>query len=169
MYKATRLLIEQRLKHSRYNVNHVSVTSVPIGEANQCHRNTFVFQKNDVLNTGCKRSMPLSGWLIGKYDIDKDETEIIQHWWNVDSVSEQHFDTTPFDGRTPQSDYEYVADVEISLWGNANFNEIKSNVCNSLCLRSGKWYLVKEGKDGKLIYRETDSLKVENLFLELGN
>ena len=29
--------------------------------------------------------------------------------------------------------------------------------------------LVNEDTDGKLIYQETDSLKGENLFLELGN
>ena len=167
MYKATRLLIEQRLKHSKYNVNHVTVISAPIGEPNKCHQNTFRFQRTDVLETGCQRSMPISGWLVKKYNSEIDETEIIQHWWNVDSVTQQHFDTTPFDNGAHQADYEYVADVEISLWSDSNFDKIKSNVCNSLCLRNGKWFLVNEVNDGKLIYKQADNLKIDNLFLEL--
>ena len=124
---------------------------------------------NDVLGTGCARSVPVSGWIVGKYNKDKDETEIIQHWWNIDSVTKQHFDTTPITDGTKHSDYEYVTDFELSIWGNENYDDIESNVCNSLCLRHGKWYLVNEDKDGKLIYQQTDSLKVENLFLELGD
>ena len=169
MYKATRMLIEERLMHSKYNLQQVSVKSVPIGEANKCHHNTFEFQENDVLDTDCTRSVPVSGWLIGKNNKAKDETEIIQHWWNIDSVTKQHFDTTPIIDGTEHSDYEYVTDFEVSIWGNEHYEDIESNVCNSICLRHGNWYLVSEDKDGNLIYQETDSLKVENLFLELGD
>jgi hypothetical protein len=113
--------------------------------------------------------MPISGWLVGKYNSETDETEIMQHWWNVDSVTQQHFDTTPFDNGTSKADYEYVADVEISLWGDANFDKIKSNVCNSLCLRNDKWFLVNEDTNGTLVYKKTESLRVENLFFGLTN
>jgi hypothetical protein len=167
MYKATRLLIDARLKCSKNNLEHVSVASFPIGKANKCHHNTFEFQMSDVLGTGCARTVPVSGWLVGTYNKAKDETEIIQHWWNLDTVSRQHFDTTPLNEGTLHSDYEYVTDFELALWGNEHFDAIDSNVCNSLCLRHGKWFLVNEDKDGKLIYKQTDSLKVENLFLEL--
>ena len=169
MYKATRLLIEERLRHSKYNLQKVSVKSVPIGEPNNCHSNTFEFQKSDVLKTGCTRSMPLSGWIVGKYDKDKDETEIVQHWWNVDSVTNEHFDTTPFINGALQTEFEYISDVEISLWGNEHFDEIQSNVCNSVCLLNSQWYLFNVKDDGELIYKLTDSLTVENLFSDLRN
>jgi len=45
MYKATRLLIDERLRHRKYNLQQVSVKSVTIGIANKCHHNTFEFQK----------------------------------------------------------------------------------------------------------------------------
>ena len=44
MYKATRLLTDERLRHSKYNLQQVSVKSVPIGTANKYHHNTFEFQ-----------------------------------------------------------------------------------------------------------------------------
>ena len=84
-------------------------------------------------------------------------------------MTKQHFDTTPIIDGTEHSDYEYVTDFEVSIWGNEHYEDIESNVCNSICLRHGNWYLVSEDKDGNLIYQETDSLKVENLFLELGD
>ena len=169
MYKATRLLIDERVRHSKYNLQQVSVKSVPIGIANKCHHNTFEFQKKDVLKTGCTGSVPGSGWLVCKYNKIKNETEIIQHWWNIDSITKQHFDTTPITDGTSHSEYEYVTDFEVSIWGNENYEEIDSNVCNSICLRNGKWYLVKEGSNGKLIYKLTDTLTVQNLFAELSD
>jgi len=64
MYKATRLLIDERQKHSKYKLENIAVKIVPIGEPNKCHHNTFEFQKKDVLKTGCQRSIPVSGWLV---------------------------------------------------------------------------------------------------------
>ena len=122
-----------------------------------------------MLKTGCTRSVPVSGWLVCKYNKIKHETEIIQHWWNIDSITKQHFDTTPITDGTSHSEYEYVTDFEVSIWGNENYEEIDSNVCNSICLRNGKWYLVKEGSNGKLIYKLTDTLTVQNLFAELSD
>ena len=87
MYKATRLLIDARQKNTNYKLQKVNVLSVPIGEANKCHHNTFEYQMKDVLQSGCERSVPVSGWLVGKYNKAKDETEIIQHWWNIDEVT----------------------------------------------------------------------------------
>jgi hypothetical protein len=113
--------------------------------------------------------MPVSGWVVGKYNSAKNETEIIQHWWNMDSVTKQHFDTTPIGAGTSHSDSEYVTDLEISLWGNENFDNIDSNVCNSICLRNDQWYLVNTDKDGKLIYKPTEELTVENLFSDLSD
>jgi hypothetical protein len=124
-----------------------------------------------VLKTGCTRSVPVSGWLVCKYNKIKikNETEIIQHWCNIDSITKQHFDTTPITDGTSNSEYEYVTDFEVSIWGNENYEEIDSNVCNSICLRNGKWHLVKEGSNGKLIYKLTDTLTVQNLFAELSD
>ena len=84
MYRATKDLIAERLKHTKYNnIKTVPVQYVPLGEVNQCHQNTFKYQKLDVLKTGCTRSMPVSGWLVGEYDKVKKQTEIIQHWLNL--------------------------------------------------------------------------------------
>lgn len=164
MYKATRLLIEERLKHSKYNLQKVSVKLLPIGEINKCHQNTFKFQSSDVLRTGCRRSVAVSGWLVGKYERTKDGAEIIQHWWNIDSVTKQHFDTTPVTDSIKYGDYEYVTDFEFSIFGNEGHVAIDSNACKSICLRQGKWYLVHEDKDGNLVYKLTNKLNVESFF-----
>jgi len=169
MYKATRLLIDERQKHSKYKLENIAVNIVPIGEPNKCHHNTFEFQEKEVLKTGCRRSIPVSGWLVGKYNKTKDETEIIQHWWNIDSVTKQHFDTTPITDGTKHGECEYVTDFEISMWGNDNYEEIDSNVCNSLCLRTGKWVLINRNEDGKFFQNVTDKLTVQNLFSDLRN
>ena len=89
------MLINERLKHSQYKVQPEKVINIPIGVPNQCHANTFEYQKLDVLKTGCKQSMPVSGWLVGEYDKHNDSVEIVQHWWNMDTVTFQHYDTTP--------------------------------------------------------------------------
>ena len=47
MYKATRLLIDARQQHTNYMLQKVNVLSVPIGEANKCHDNTFEYQMKD--------------------------------------------------------------------------------------------------------------------------
>ena len=45
MYKATRLLIDERQKHSKYKLENIAVKIVPIGEPNKCHHNKFEFQE----------------------------------------------------------------------------------------------------------------------------
>ena len=54
-------------------------------------------------------------------------------------------------------------------WGNDNYEEIDSNVCNSLCLRTGKWVLINRNEDGKFFQNVTDKLTVQNLFSDLRN
>ena len=55
MYKATRLLIDARQKNTNYKLQIVNVLSVPIGEANKCHHNTFEYQMKDVCNLVAKK------------------------------------------------------------------------------------------------------------------
>ena len=55
MYKATRLLIDARQKNTNYKLQKVNVLSVPIGEANKCHHNTFEYQMKDVCNLVAKK------------------------------------------------------------------------------------------------------------------
>jgi len=171
MYRATRELIAERLKTSKFkNISVVSVKYMPIGIPNQCHQNTFEYRSKDVLGTGCQRGMPVSGWLVGEYNKQKQETEIIQHWWFMDSVTEQHVDTTPIGTEEGHKQYEYVVDLELSIWGNDNYDKIDSNVGSSLLRKDNKWFLVKgiDGDTGKLdtrlSYEETESLEVSVLF-----
>lgn len=171
MYRATKDLIAERLKHTKYNnIKTVPVQYVPLGEVNQCHQNTFKYQKLDVLKTGCTRSMPVSGWLVGEYDKVKKQTEIIQHWWNLDSITNQHFDTTPLGTPLHHRKYEYVVDLEISIWGNENFARIDSNVASSLLYRDNKWLQVTLDKDARTAvdtdfnYEDIQTLDIETIF-----
>lgn len=162
MYKATRILIESRLKHSRYKVEMENVRHVGGGKPNECFQNTYAFQSVDVLGSGCTRSMPVSGWLVSRFDKSSNSTEVIQHWWNMDTVTRQQFDTTPFANASKNAGYEYVSDIELSLMGNERFREIRSNVATSLLLKDGAWFTA-ELENELMRYRPIEELKAESI------
>lgn len=153
MYKATRDFIKARQQHSKYVVEKVSVKQVGGGKANDCFNNAC-----DTIDRS-KGIKHTSGWIVGKFNKFKNSTEIIQHFWNVDKDG-NHFDTTPLIG----SDVEYVIDCEINAYGQQNYDEVDSCVASSLLLKDGKFVAVDIAENGRLIFRNIESLSTNNLF-----
>lgn len=152
MYKATRSLIKERQKFSKYVVEMVNVKKVSGGKANQCFQNanSSIDRTNGVA--------VVSGWLVDRYSSIYDETEIIQHWWNADKKG-NHFDTTPNIG----DEFEYVIDIAIAEFGMLNYDRISSCVSSSLLLRRNVFYAANvEGKYVTL--RNIDNVSNDALF-----
>jgi hypothetical protein len=152
MFKATRELIKARQAHTDFVVEVVSVKQVDGGRANDCFNNACEYQEK---NKGCGF---VSGWLVNKYDSMSNSTAILQHFWNV---NEQGFfvDTTPL----IEAEYEYVIDVDLSIYGQKHYDEINNCVCSSLWFRDGKFKTV-DLIDGKLERNNITQLTNENLF-----
>ena len=152
MFKATRELIKARQMYTDYRVEVVLVKQIEGGNANDCFNNACAYIEK---NKGCT---VVSGWLVNKYDSLSNSTAIIQHFWNVDKNS-IFVDTTPNVG----SEWEYVIDVEISIYGQEHFDEINNCVCSSLWLKNGKFSTV-DLIDDKRVIKAISELKTENLF-----
>lgn len=153
MYKATRDFIKARQQFSKYVVEQVSVKQIDGGKPNDCFNNAC-----DAIDRtkGIKHT---SGWIIGKFNKFTNSTEIIQHFWNVDKDG-NHFDTTPLIG----SEFEYVIDCEINAYGQQNYDNVDSCVASSLLLKNGKFVAVDVGQNGRLVYRNIESLSTNKLF-----
>ena len=153
MYKATRDLIKNRQKYSKYLIEKVLVKQIGGGEANECFDNAY-----DMLDhsNGIKMT---SGWLVGKFNKYTNSTEIVQHYWNIDKFG-NYFDTTPRIG----PHFEYVIDCEISCYSQQNYEQVDSCVASSLLLKDGEFLAVDTNDNGSLIFRKIESLDTKNLF-----
>lgn len=152
MYKATRELIKARQVHTNYVVEIVSVKKINGGSPNDCFNNACTYIEK---NKGCN---VVSGWLVNKYDAFSNSTAIIQHFWNINEEG-IFVDTTP----NIAIDCEYVIDVDLSIYGQENFDEINNCVCSSLWLRDGKFSTVDLINE-KRVVRPINHLEIENLF-----
>ncbi len=152
MFKATRELIKARQAHTEYVVEVVSVKQINGGSANDCFNNACAYIEK---NKGCS---VVSGWLVNKYDAMSNSTAIIQHFWNV---SEQGIfvDTTPL----IEAEYEYVIDVDLSIYGQEHLGEINNCVCSSLWLKNGEFNTV-DLIYGKRVRNAISQLTTDNLF-----
>jgi hypothetical protein len=152
MFKVTRELIKARQIHTKYMMKVVSVKQIGGGRRNDCFGNACDYKEKN------KRNHVVSGWLVNKYDPLSNSTEIIQHFWNF---NEDGFliDTTPINA----SEYEYVLDVDILIYGQMHYDHISSCVCSSLWFKDGKFDTV-DLVDGEIIKNSINELTDENLF-----
>lgn len=154
MYKATRQLIAARQKHAYYVVEPVKVQNIGGGRANDCFNNATDANEAD------KSVKVVGGWLVAPYCKTTNSTEIVSHFWN--SKDGVFFDTTP--GIT--SDYEYVIDMDLVVYGQQNYDGLDNLVCSSLLLRDGTFGLVSNGMFGAVLFGYADELDCDTLFAE---
>ena len=135
MYKPTRTLITERQKFCKAELMVVSVKKTPTGKLNDCTNNALdATEEGDEVRT-------ITGSLVHPYDASTNTTEIVQHWWNMNSDG-TYFDTTP--GIT--DDCEYVKDMDLIYYFSKNTEKIDNNVALSLILSDNKFIGIDEDK-----------------------
>ena len=152
MFKATRELIKARQIHTKFMMKVVPVKQIGGGRRNACLGNAYEYKEKN------KRSHVVSGWLVDKYDPQSNSTEIIQHFWNLNEDG-VFVDTTPIIA----SEDEYVIDLDILIYGQVHYDEIRSCVCSSLWYRDGKFKAVNL-VDEEVVKNSINELTAENLF-----
>lgn len=155
MYKATRQLIAARQKHAYYVVEPVKVQNIGGGRANDCFYNA-----TDVLDADSETKL-VGGWIVAPFCKDTNSTAIISHFWN--SKNGKHFDTTP----GIPSDYEYVVDMNLVVYGQKHYDNLASNVCTSLLLQHNVFHLVSSDAGERVCaIGVAKELNCKNLFAE---
>ena len=92
----------ERQKFCKAELMVVSVNRISTGKLNDCTNNALdATEEGDEVRT-------ITGSLVHPYDAITNTTEIVQHWWNMNSDG-TYFDTTP--GVT--DDCEYVKDMDL--------------------------------------------------------
>jgi len=135
MFKSTRTFIVERQKYCKAELSLVTVKKLANGKPNDCSNNALdATEQGDEVRT-------ITGWLVHPYDSITNTTEIVQHWWNMNSEG-AYFDTTP--GIT--DDCEYVKDMDLLYYFSKNTEIIDNNVALSLILSDGKFIGVDEDK-----------------------
>ena len=99
----------------------------------------------------------VSGWLVQAFDKLHNHTLITQHWWNCDSKG-QHYDTTLLNNYN----VDYVIDMSIAAFGNANFDEIRSSVGMTLLYENNQFKALCD--DDEMMFVPLEELKTEYLF-----
>lgn len=166
MYKATRQLIRDRQPFCRFKLEKVAVKQIGGGDFGMCCYNSDNAKDKDLLNTGSTDNRMVSGWIVGPFDKERGETGISQHWWNKDSATDEYFDTTPIEGDTIPTQYEYVVDDEIGVYGMEVFDQLASNVTKDLVLLNGRWYAEDQAfEDGTCEINEIPDLSNQNIFI----
>jgi hypothetical protein len=152
MYKAASELVKARQPYTEYIVEQVFVKQLGGGIANQCFQNAT---DDELLAKGNK---VVSGWIVNAYDKANNSTEIVQHWWNIDSNG-NYFDLTPdVDGTM-----EYIIDTDIVAYGQENFDNLDNLVALSLLYKDNQFFSV-EKNNGQLTIKPIISLATSNLF-----
>ncbi len=152
MYKATKDLIKSRQIFSPYPIKQVFVKRTNSGVPNDCFHNAI-----STMNEKSQISV-VSGWIVWKFDPNINKTVINQHFWNS-NLNGDFFDTTPL----PNVEFEYVIDMDISVYGQKNHQLIKSNVCYSLLYIDGEYWAYEE-IEGKAVNHKIDNLSNKNIF-----
>ncbi len=152
MYKATRKLIQARQALSKYVIEKVQIEQIGGGKANACFDNAC-----DQIDRSRGITI-VSGWIVGAYDIYKNSTEIVQHFWNADRNG-RYFDTTPMIGK----DVEYVVDTDICHYGQERYDDVESCVASSLLFKNDK-FLAVDFNSGRINFRNIEKLSMEELF-----
>ncbi len=153
MFKATRDFIRDRQPFAGFPVQPVSVRRLGGGEAGHGYRNAHACidrQRNIKI---------VSGWLVKPYDKALGQTEIVQHWWNIDATARSYFDTTPDAGEG----CEYVTDMALAEFGIKNFDDVPANICHSILARDGGYTMV-DRIFGELFYKPLAALETAALF-----
>lgn len=156
MYKATREFMKARQSYTDLNLRVLDVKNIGGGISNNCSDNAIDYAEN---NEGV---MSVTGWLIHPYNSLKNSTEIIQHWWNVDSNG-NYFDTTP---NPTNIQCDYVLDFDLYRYAYDHFDEIESIVACSLILKDSEYTAaIADLSDiGNVRYKKIDTLDNKTLF-----
>jgi len=163
VYKNTRLFMNERLRHSRFDVRVVHVLKQPIHTAQACLANANTASRLDVLGSGSKENPVVSGWIAHKYDPNTQVSEFVQHWWNYDPVARSHFDTTPMANDLEANGFEYVLDDEVGHFASTQLHRLEHTVGRDLAFAQGQWWTVDFDSEGKQLLQSIPSLSVENL------
>lgn len=164
MYRSSRLLIAERLRHSPFAVRGVRVVRKPMHEPQQCLKNANMASKIDVLRSGSEANPVVAGWLVHKHDPIDNKSEIVQHWWNFDPIANIYFDTTPLEKEIEEWGFEYLLDEELLHVATTRLQDLEHTVGRDLVLSDGKWYLIDSiSDDGDASLRHLDALSVDKL------
>lgn len=125
------------------------------GKANDCFGNAC-----DLIDAD-ENCLVVSGWIVQPFNPFKKTAEVVQHWWNINVETREHFDTTP---SLDVVDCVYVIDRHIMKYGQENYDEIDSNVCSSIMFKEDGSFELVDDVNGNLVYSTVDSLSIENLF-----
>ena len=155
MSNVLELFLAARQQHTSSPLKVVDVKVVGGGKPNDCFGNAC-----DVIDTN-EDYLAVSGWIVQPFNPFKKHAEIVQHWWNIDVNTREHFDTTP---SLDIIECVYVVDREVMKYGQAHYDEIDSNVCSSLMLKEDGTFVLVDDVNGQLVYSDVDKLSIENLF-----
>ena len=156
MYKATRELIKARQHYSDAVIEVVNVKRLGGADARRCYDNAC-----KVIET-TPNTFIVSGWIVCKFNTDLRHTEILQHYWNVDSDG-NFFDTTEIG----DVNAEYVVDSEIGTYIQAHYDEYTSDVCSSLILKENGALVAMDFLQEGTVFREIENLSTPSLFSSL--
>jgi hypothetical protein len=165
MYRATKILIEERQKYNELPVKLVYVRNIPIKSKNQCFENAVECEHLDILKSGSTKNEIISGWIVFPYNKVDDSTEITQHWWNYDPVSKIHFDVTEYDEVVKLEKKEFVMDLDIKNYGVRHLDEIKSNVGKDIILKDGKWFSIEIDEKDFSDLKKLDDISTRNILI----
>jgi hypothetical protein len=154
MYKITRDLIKIRKPHNEF-IEHVNVKQIGGGEPKRCYENACK------LNDENPKLKIVSGWFVNKWDTEKKSCYIIAHYWNLDE-NDNFIDISI----EPETEGEYVADGEIGIFAQNNYDALLSSVCSSIFVQDNKFIGVDFREHGK-IFREFKDFSTKSLFAEL--
>lgn len=166
MHKATRSLVEARRKFAELDLSVVKVRRLGGAPARLCFENAVANEHRDILGTGCTRAEIVSGWIVYPFDRTQEQTEVVQHWWNYDSVSHVHFDTTSFDPLIINVPVDYVTDFDLKNLGMRWLDRLASNVGRDLVLRTnGQWGYTEFSETGEAKFMPLPDLRTENILI----
>ena len=164
MYKASRLFISERLRHSHFSVRQVEVKRHPIHDAQMCLENANRASWIDVLGSGSKQNPVVAGWLAHRYDTIRNVSEFVQHWWSFDPVACVYFDTTPLDNDVENWGFEYLIDDELLHVATTQLEKLEHTVGRDILRASNGWHSIEAISDnGEANLRPIKALSVDNL------
>jgi hypothetical protein len=154
MYKITRELIKIRKPYNEF-IEHVHVKKIGGGEPKRC------FENASKLNDENPKLKIVSGWFVNKWNKETNSCYIIAHYWNVDE-NDNFIDSSI----EQEIEGEYVADGEIGIFAQNNYDALLSSVCSSILVRGNKFIGVDFREHGK-VFREFNDFSTKSLFAEL--
>lgn len=158
MYKVTRELIKKRQPHCELPLEHVTVKNLGGGILNDCYGNAHRLRDKD------KNFFMVSGWLILPYSEKDGCVKVVQHWFNINLTKRQYVDTSPV-----EQNIEYVADMNLYKYCQANDSNLSTHVAMSLIYENERFKSVRDYDNKNQIVSEVEGLTTEYLYIYAKN